>query len=197
MHATWPLPPIPAPTTTERRADPRLLGLVIGAAVPALIASAAWWLDVHLVAAIAAPGIPIGALIGAVTGRRWLDSAWIGFAFLAGIAAPLVAVAVLSAVFLVTGSGSNVEGGTQAVASWAFVSMLAAFYGEVIGAPITVPTALLAGFLVRRAAAMPIRRATVHVGLLLLASAAFGGYTLLVYLGAVDPVTIASVAVGA
>jgi hypothetical protein len=193
MDATWPLPPAPVAVAVdgEPHANPRLLGLVIGAAVPALVASVAWWVDVDFVAIIAAAGIPIGAILGAWLGRRWLDSAWIGFALLAGIAAPLMAVAVLSAVFLVTGSGSNVDGGTQALSSWFVVSLLAAVYGEVFGTPITVPTALVAGFLVRRAARMPIRRAAMHVGLLVVATIALGAVTLLAYAGLLAPLGVA------
>ena len=61
--------------------------------------------------------------------------------------------------------------------------MLAVFCGEILGAPITVPTAIVAAFLVRRAARMPLRRAMVHVGLLVLTATVIGGYALLAYLG--------------
>ena len=181
MDASWPLPPTPVTLAAdERRADPRVLGLLIGAAVPALVASVAWWVGVDVVAIIAAAGIPIGAMLGAVLGRQLAGDDWIGFAFLAGIVAPLVATVVIA---LVAIGGDVATSPADALGALLVGTFVVAIYAEGLGAPITVPTAIVAGLLVRRAARMPIRRAALHVGLLVLVACAAAGATLLAVVG--------------
>jgi hypothetical protein len=190
MHAAWPLPPLPI-AAEVRRPHLTLLGLVIGAAVPALVASIAWWLDVPWVAAIAAIGIPIGATIGAGAGPRMAGPSWVGETILAGLAAPLVPGALIGAAFFIGAVASAVDTGLVDVAGGFFFGAL---YGavmvliaELAGSPITLPVAFVVALLVRRAAAMPVRRATIHVTALVVITSVVGLVTLAAMAGLLLP----------
>ena len=112
MDAALPLPPLPVAAATKR-VDPPLLGFVIGAAIPALVASAAWWLDIPWIALVAVVGIPIGALFAAIVAPRMVGPDWVGATLLAALAAPLVPGALIAIGFLAgsvaaaTGSGAD------------------------------------------------------------------------------------------
>ena len=83
-------------TAATKRVDPPILGFVIGAAIPALVASAAWWLGVPWIAFVAAVGIPIGALFAAIVAPRMVGPDWVGATLLAALAAPLVPGALIA-----------------------------------------------------------------------------------------------------
>jgi hypothetical protein len=188
MDAALPLPQ--HVVEREGHLEPSKLGLAIGASVPALVASGAWWMDLPWVAAIAAPGTLVGGLIGALMGRRVIDRGWAGTSILSAIVAPLVPAAVISVVFLVTGSGSTVAGSQQSLLSWLAVSAALACYAELFALPITLPIAIVIALLVRRAYRMPRRRARMHVGLLVTVAVVAGTTTVLGVLGLLAPLGI-------
>ena len=103
MDAALPLPPLPVTAAHEAASTRRSSDSSIGAAVPALVASAAWWLGVPWIALVAAVGIPIGALFAAVVAPRMVGPDWVGATLLAALAAPLVPGALI-AVGLLAGS---------------------------------------------------------------------------------------------
>jgi hypothetical protein len=98
-----------------------------------------------------------------------------------------VPAAVIAVVFLVTGSGSSVEGSQQNIVSWLAVSAGVVLYSELFGVPVTLPLAITVAVLVRRAYRMPARRARVHVGLLVTVAVVAGTMTLLGIVGLLAP----------
>ncbi len=192
MDTVWPLPPA-APASTavvEARsgANPALLGLLIGAAVPALVASIAWWLNQPYVAAVAGVGIVVGAAIGAAVGPRMAGPSWVGSTILAAMVAPLIPGVVI-AVLLVFGSAASAIGtGFLDAAGGLFFGIVYGFLvlvvAELAGAPVTLPVAFVVAFLVRRAARMRPERAAFHVGLLVVFALAAGVVTLVATTGA-------------
>ena len=191
MDTVWPLPPAaPASSDVEARsgANPALLGLLIGAAVPALVASVAWWLNQTYVATMAGVGVVVGAAIGAAIGPRMVGPSWVGSTIVAALAAPLVAGVVIAA-FLVLGSvASAADTGLVDVAGGLFFGIVYGFLvlvvAELAGAPITLPIAFVVAFLVRRAARMRPEQAAFHVGLLVAVALAAGVVTLVAMTGA-------------
>ena len=192
MDAALPLPPLPV-TAGTRRLDPPVLGFVIGAAVPALVASAAWWLDVPWIALVAVVGIPIGALFAAVVAPRMVGAEWVGATLLAALAAPLVPGALI-AVGILAGSFATTFGtGPDAILGAVYFGVIALVVAELAGAPITLPVAFVVALLVRRAAAMPERRALVHVGALVAITLVIGVVTIAAATGLLVPFGIGRV----
>ncbi|HEY6568789.1 MAG TPA: hypothetical protein VIZ22_00780, partial [Candidatus Limnocylindrales bacterium] len=184
MDAAWPLPPATpaAPAVGARSgANPALLGLLIGAAVPALVASAAWWLNQPYVAAVAGVGIVIGAAIGVVAGPRMAGPDWIGSTILAALVAPLIAGVVIAVLFVI-GMVASAEPalGLFYGLIYALVILVVA---EIAGAPVTLPIGFIVAVLVRRAARMRPEWAAFHVGLLVVAALVAGGLTLVAMAG--------------
>lgn len=185
------LPPAAPAVARERHANPVVLGFLIGAAVPALVASAAWWLGAWWIAAIAAAGIVIGAGIAAVIGDRLVRDAWIGVALLAAFCAPVVpavlitaGVAVSAATNVAGADAPTIVGGVAAILAF---GLLAIAVAEVCGLPITVPVALVVAVLLRRAARMPARRAAIHVGALVAVALMVGLVTVAAMSGLLVP----------
>jgi hypothetical protein len=191
MDTAWPLPPATpaAPAVGARSgANPAQLGLLIGAAVPALVASVAWWLNQPYVAAVAGVGIVIGAAIGAVSGPRMAGPDWIGSTILAALAAPLVAGVVIAVLFVIGMVASAVDTGLVDTAGGLFFGIVYGFViivvAEIAGAPITLPIAFIVALLVRRAARMRPEWAAFHVGLLVVAALVAVTLTLVAMTGA-------------
>jgi hypothetical protein len=192
MDAALPLPPLPV-TAVTRRVNPPLLGFVIGAAVPALVASVAWWLDVPWVAYVAAVGIPIGALFAAVVAPRMVGADWVGATLLAALAAPLVPAAVIAIGFLAGSVATAFGTGPDVLLGGVYVAVIALVVGELIGAPITLPVAFIVALLIRRAFGMPERRALAHVGALAVVTIAVGLVTIAAATGLLVPYGIGRV----
>ena len=94
----WPMPP---DRTVEPATEIQLYAIAIGASVPAILASATWWLHVEWIAAIAALGILIGPVLSVMEARRMLASSWSEGVLRAAFAAPLAAAAlILGGVFV-------------------------------------------------------------------------------------------------
>ena len=194
------LPPAAPAVARERHANPVVLGFLIGAAVPALVASAAWWLGVWWIAAIAAAGIVIGAGVGAVIGERLLGDAWVGVALLAAVCAPVVP-AVLITIGVGVAAATNVTGADLASIVGGFAAVLAfgllvLVVAEIGGVPITIPVALVVAFLVRRAAGMPTDRAAIHVGALVVVALLVGAATVAAMAGLLLPFGIGAIDAG-
>ena len=185
----------PAPATRSTGAvstETQVQAILIGASVPALVASAAFWLHVEWVAVIAACGVPIGAVL-AVEGAGWMTGPdWILGSLRAALIAPLAAAVLLvggAVVAAVVGTVLEPEGflGLQpeAIAGVIAFGLLVVLVAEVVGMPVTFPTALIVAFLLRRAArlgpaarplvvALALVAAVAAVVSLLAASGAFG-----------------------
>jgi hypothetical protein len=194
------LPPAAPAVPRERHANPVVLGFLSGAAVPALVASAAWWLGIWWIAAIAAAGIVIGAGVGAVIGERLLGDAWVGVALLAAFCAPVVP-AVLITIGVGVAAATNVTGADLASIVGGFAAVLAfgllvLVVAEIGGVPITIPVALVVAFLVRRAAGMPADRAAIHVGALVVVALAVGVVTVAAMAGLLLPFGIGAIDAG-
>ncbi len=192
MDVALPLPPLPVAAGT-RRLDPPLLGFVIGAAVPALVASAAWWLNVPWIALVAAVGIPIGALFAAVVAPRMVGTDWVGATLLAALAAPLVPGVVIAIGFLAGSLATAFGTGTDAVLGGVYFGVIALVVAELAGAPITLPVAFVVALLVRRAAGMSERRALGHVGALVAVALVVGVFTIAAATGLLAPFGIGPV----
>ena len=188
------LPPAAPAVARERHANPVVLGFLIGAAVPALVASAAWWLGIWWIAAIAAAGIVIGAGVGAVIAERLVSEAWVGVALLAAFCAPVVP-AVLITLGVALTAATNIPGSDLAevvtgVAGILAFGLLVLAVAEVAGLPVTVPVALVVAVLLRRAARMPAHRAAIHVGALVIVAVAVGLVTVAAMDGLLLPLGI-------
>ncbi len=191
MDAALPLPPPPVAVDT-RRLDPHLLGFVVGAAVPALVASVAWWLNVEWVAFVAAVGILVGGLIAAVLAPRMVGPDWVGSTLLAALVAPLVPGVLIGLAFL-AGSVSAAFGfgmEPNALLGGVYLAIVTLVVAEVGGVPITLPVAFVVALLMRRAASMPSDRAMVHVGLLVVVTIGISAITLMAYAGLPLPLGI-------
>jgi len=191
MDAALPLPPLPV-TADTRRVDPPILGFIIGAAIPALVASAAWWLRVEVVAVVATIGVPIGAVIGAVMSWRLVGPTWVATSVASALAAPLVLALPIALVMAAIGIGSVLTTGLEGLVVVPFAIVVIA-YAEVIGAPITLPVAFIVALLVRRAASMSSDRAMAHVGLLVLVTIVVAAMTLAANAGLLVPYGIGPV----
>ena len=192
MDAALPLPPLPVAAATKR-VDPPLLGFVIGAAIPALVASAAWWLDVPWIALVAVVGIPIGALFAAIVAPRMVGPDWVGATLLAALAAPLVPGALI-AIGLLAGSVAAATGsGADAILGGVYFALIALVVAELGGAPITLPVAFVVALLVRRAFGMSERRAIGHVGALAAVTVVVGLVTIAAATGLLVPFGIGRV----
>ena len=188
------LPPAAPAVARERHANPVVLGFLIGAAVPALVASASWWLGVWWIAAIATAGIVIGAGVGAVIAERLVGDAWVGVALLAAFCAPIVPAVLITlgvALTAVTNiPGSDLTEVVTGVAGILAFGLLVLAVAEVGGLPVTVPVALVVALLLRRAARMPAHRAAIHVGVLVIVAVAVGLVTLAAMGGLLSPLGI-------
>ena len=192
MDAALPLPPLPV-AATVKRVDPPLLGFVIGAAIPALVASAAWWLDVPWVAFVAVVGIPIGALFAAVVAPRMVGPDWVGATLLTALAAPLVPGALIALGVLAGSIASAFGSGADAIVGGAYFAVIALAVAELGGAPITLPVAFVVALLVRRAFGMPERKALGHVGALAVVTVVIGLVTIAAASGLLVPYGIGRV----
>ncbi len=175
----WPMPP---DRTVEPATEIQLYAIAIGASVPAILASATWWLHVEWIAAIAALGILIGPVLSVMEAGRMLASSWSEGVLRAAFAAPLAAAAlILGGVFVwwvVTISADSAPIGPEVVVGILGFGLLVAVVAMVGGLPITLPTALVVAWLLRRAAAMEPHRARLHVGALAAGAAIAGAITL-------------------
>ena len=129
MDAALPLPPLPVAAATKR-VDPPILGFVIGAAIPALVASAAWWLDVPWIALVAVVGIPIGALFAAIVAPRMVGPDWVGATLLAALAAPLVPGALIALGFLAGSVATAFGSGADAILGGVYFALIALVVAE-------------------------------------------------------------------
>jgi hypothetical protein len=183
------LPPLPIAADT-RRLDPSLIGCLVGGAVPALVASIAWWFDVTWVAAVASAGIPIGAVVAAIAAPRMAGPDWVGAAVLAGLSAPLVPGVLIALGFLAGSAGTAASSGLDVALGGVFLALVALVFAELGGAPITLPLAFVVALLIRRAALMPARRAAIHVGALVVISGVLAFTTLVAMAGLLAPIGI-------
>src|SRR6188472_3635255 len=147
----------PAPADRSVRSvstETQVQAILIGASVPALVASTAFWLHVEWVAAIAALGVPLGAVL-AVEGAGWMTGPdWIIGSLRAAFLAPLAAaalivgggvIAAIAGVVLEPGGLLGVQ--PEAVVGVIAFGLLVVLVAEVVGLPVTIPTALLVAFL--------------------------------------------------
>lgn len=148
------------------------LALGIGAAVPALVASGAWWLGVDYVATVAAVGIPIGGILAALAARRLVERDWIAVTLLLGFGAPLVPGFLIAAAGVLSGIGAMGELGAEQALGGLWFGLLAVVFAHVLGLPVTLPVATIVGILVHRAAVLGTRRARNHVAALVIAAVA-------------------------
>ena len=160
MAATaWPAPlehPVPQVST-----ETQVQAVVIGASVPALVASVAFWLGVEWIAVIASFGVPIGAVLAVEGAGRMTGPDWIVGSLRAAVIAPLAgALLVLGGGVLAAGLGAVLgPDGLGAVRPEAILGVVAfglmvVFIAEIVGVPVTFPTALIVAFLLRRATRM-------------------------------------------
>jgi hypothetical protein len=163
---------------TEPPTEVQVYAIAIGASVPAILASATWWLRLEWIAVIAAIGILVGPVLAVEGAGRMLGRSWWAAALRAGFLAPLavaslilVGVALFGVVAIVTASFDGLFG--------AFVfGFLVVIVAMAIGLPITMPTAFVVAWLLRRAATMDRPRARLHVGILTAVAATAGAITL-------------------
>jgi hypothetical protein len=187
----------PAPADRSVRSvstETQVQAILIGASVPALIASTAFWLHVEWVAAIAALGVPLGAVL-AVEGAGWMTGPdWIIGSLRAAFLAPLAAaalivgggvIAAIAGVVLEPGGLLGVQ--PEAVVGVIALGLLVVLVAEVVGLPVTIPTAVLVAFLLRRAARLgPAARP--HVIALVVVAAVVGVVSLLAASGALGSI---------
>lgn len=162
-----------APPLVDDIARLRVVGALVGGSVPAVVGAAAWWLGVPYVAAVAAAGVPIGALLAGGTAVRATLPSWPGLVLVLAAIAPLVAAAVL-----VAGSAGGGEPG-QLLGGILFVGVFAL----ILGVPVTAPLALVAVVLLRRLGRMPVPQATRAAAALAALALVLGGPTLLAAVG--------------
>ena len=175
----WSQPPArPAEPPTEVQ----LYAIAIGASVPALLASATWWLQFEWVAATAALGILIGPVLAVMEAGRMVNGSWSEGVLRAGFAAPLAGAALILGGVLVWWvaaiSTDTAPIGLEVVVGIAGFALLVAFVALIVGTPITLPTAFVVAWLLRRAARMDTRRARLHVATLVGTAVAAGAITL-------------------
>jgi hypothetical protein len=187
----------PAPADRSVRSvstETQVQAILIGASVPALVASTAFWLHVEWVAAIAALGVPLGAVL-AVEGAGWMTGPdWIIGSLRAAFLAPLAAaalivgggvIAAIAGVVLEPGGLLGVQ--PEAVVGVIAFGLLVVLVAEVVGLPVTIPTAVLVAFLLRRAARLgPAARP--HVIALVVVAAVVGVVSLLAASGALGSI---------
>jgi hypothetical protein len=187
----------PAPADRSVRSvstETQVQAILIGASVPALVASTAFWLHVEWVAAIAALGVPLGAVL-AVEGAGWMTGPdWIIGSLRAAFLAPLAAaalivgggvIAAIAGVVLEPGGLLGVQ--PEAVVGVIAFGLLVVLVAEVVGLPVPIPTALLVAFLLRRAARLgPAARP--HVIALVVVAAVVGVVSLLAASGALGSI---------
>jgi hypothetical protein len=187
----------PAPADRSVRSvstETQVQAILIGASIPALVASTAFWLHVEWVAAIAALGVPLGAVL-AVEGAGWMTGPdWIIGSLRAAFLAPLAAaalivgggvIAAIAGVVLEPGGLLGVQ--PEAVVGVIAFGLLVVLVAEVVGLPVTIPTALLVAFLLRRAARLgPAARP--HVIALVVVAAVVGVVSLLAASGALGSI---------
>jgi len=159
----------------QRRPGDRATTLVVGAAVPALVACAAWWLGAGFVAAVAAGGVVVGPLVAVRRAEHLARPGWLQTSIVLGIQAPLALCLLISA-YAIAGSLLAALDPDPAYAYGAFLFVIP--YGMLFGTPVAIPVAIVAGFLVHRASGMSPARARRHVGALAIAAVAGSVVTL-------------------
>jgi hypothetical protein len=170
----WTIPdPRPAAPTT----DVQVYAIAIGASVPAVVACVAYWLDVEYVAIVAGFGTLIGPVLAVEGAGRMVDSWWAG-ALRAAFIAPLIAAGVIVGSALLGAAPGVGTFGPEAIVGAVGVTLFVAAFALLLGMPVTIPTALVVAWLVRRAAGMDRRRARLHVGALTAAAAIGAAITL-------------------
>ena len=157
-------------TMTTRSA--RLLVVTVGAAVPVLAASVAWWLGIPFVAAILAGGAVAGPLAAVRRANRLVGPRWLPVAIVSGIEAPFLAAGAVLLVAVIGAAWSPGDSGGLEYA--AFGALLVLLYATIFGLPFALPVAVVAGFLVRRAALLGPERGRRHVALLVVVAAGAG-----------------------
>jgi hypothetical protein len=171
----WPMPPA---RTIEPGTDLQLYAIAIGASVPAILASAAWWLHLEWIAVIAAVGMFVGPVLavegaGRMLGRSW----WVG-ALRAGFLAPLAVATLILVLVAVYGVVAILTMSIDGLFFTFVFGFMVVAVAMAVGLPITLPTALVVAWLLRRAAAMDQREARLHVGALAAGAALAGAITL-------------------
>src|SRR5215203_6339443 len=86
----WRMPPAPI---VEPRTEIQAYAIAIGASVPAILASATWWLHLEAIATIAAIGILVGPVVAVEGAGRMLGRSWWAGALRTGFLAPLAVAA--------------------------------------------------------------------------------------------------------
>ena len=171
-------------TMTTRSA--RLLVVTVGAAVPVLAASVAWWLGIPFVAAILAGGAVAGPLAAVRRANRLVGPRWLPVAIVSGIEAPFLAAGVVLLVAIIGAAWSPGDSGGLEYAAFGALFML--LYATIFGLPVALPVAVVAGFLVRRAALLGPERARRHVALLVVVAAGAGVISLAGVTGVLESV---------
>src|SRR3712207_4936224 len=97
---------------------------LVGAAVPALVASAAWWLGVPYIAVVAAVGSPIGGILALAASER-LARDWASTSALLGLGAPLIPGSLIGLALLLRGVASSTEGGPASLAGGVLLAIVA------------------------------------------------------------------------
>ena len=172
-------------TAALGRSRAHLLVLVVSIAVPALAACVAWWLGIDALALILAGG----ALAGPIT--TWRRAAaltrdgWIAPAVLAAVELVALAATVVS-VAMIAGSISSPYGQTDVLGTLAgsvVFTILVVVFAAALGLPVAVPTAVVAGLVIRRLAALGPEAATWLAWLLLATVVVLAGVTFAVRAG--------------
>ena len=181
MAATaWPAPVGTAVPSIS--SETQIQAIVLGASIPTLLACAAWWLHLEWLAAIAALGILIGPVLAVVEAPRMLAGSGGEGVLRAALAAPVAASAlILGGVFVwwvVTVAATSAPIGFDALVGIPMFGLLVVFVALVVGVPVTLPTALVVAFLLRRADGMG-RNARPHLAALAVVAAVVGIVTLL------------------
>ena len=171
----WSVPPAPV---VEPETEVQLYAIAIGASVPALLAAATWWLDASVIAVIAALGILIGPVLAVEGAGRMLAPSWWAGALRAAVLAPLAVASLILIGVAMYGVAAIVTASFDGLVGAFVLGFLVVAVAMVVGTPITLPTALVVAWLLRRAARMDQRRARLHVGVLVAAAVSAAVITL-------------------
>jgi hypothetical protein len=168
-----------SPTLADRPVLLHVAGALIGASLPAPIATLAIYLDspVHYVFALA--GVPTGGLFGATLARRVVATQrpWL-MAITAAVVAPVVGTAILYPIVILSTVGVVGAASLDNIALLVVLAVVVAITLTPAVMPISLPVAFGAVILTRGLAGRPIREALLVVATIVGAAlvAGFGGW---------------------